>query len=35
VSDVQMTCWHTVPMKYGTVEEMENEQVEDILSTFK
>jgi len=23
VSDVQMTYWHTVPMTYGTVEEME------------
>lgn len=35
MSDVQMTYWHTVPMKFGTVEEMENEQAEDILSKFK
>jgi len=30
-----MTYWRTVPMKYGTVEKMENEQVEGILSKFK
>lgn len=35
MSDVLMTCWHNVHMKYGTVEEMENGQVEDILSKFK
>ena len=29
-----MTCWYTVHMKYGTVEEMENGQVEDIFQSL-